>query len=103
MSFYVTWQMLTHKYIILLYILQNGNKQHLSIYLNKNRKVCMEESSIKRSKCRTSKSLTWTAVSATSWSVVASSASVGSVFFTGCLPSFLVDFMSCPPCSLVSL
>ena len=52
----------------------------------------MEESSIKRSKCRTSNSLTWTAVSATSCSVVASSASVGSVFFTGCLPSFLVDF-----------
>ena len=63
-----------------------------------SRKSCMEESSIKRSKCRTSKSLTWTAVSATSCLVVASSASAGSCVFSGCLPLILVDF-----CELSSL
>ena len=57
----------------------------------------MEESSIKRSKCRTSNSLTWTAVSAMSCSVVASSASVGSVFFTGCLAN-IYPFLSTHLC-----
>ena len=33
MLLYVTWQMLTHKYIIHLYLLQNGNKQHLLLLL----------------------------------------------------------------------
>ena len=69
-----------------------------------SRKSCMEESSIKRSKCRTSKSLTWTAVSATSGSGVASSASGGSSVFSRVVSRhYWWIFVSCPPWSLVSL